>query len=89
MVGSPNLTDENASWIATMPGQAHFAVSADHTCRECQSWANHRGERTNLGLLKAGRCRKAMLMSSEKLPEVPHQARACKHFEANPTPPPI
>jgi hypothetical protein len=89
MVGTRNLTEENAIWIATLPGQAHFAIDDTHSCRECQSWGNHLGERTSAGLLRPGLCRKARAMSSANLPEVPHQAKACKHFEANPTPPPI
>jgi hypothetical protein len=89
MVGSLHLTEENILQVATLPGQAHFAINTDNTCRECVHWSNHRGERTRLGLLKPALCRKALRMSPDKLPEVPHQARACKHFEANPTPPAI
>jgi hypothetical protein len=74
----------------TKPGQAHFArVDTSNTCRECVYWLNPKGERTNAGLLKPALCRKALLMSTGKLPEVPHQAQACKHFEANLTPPAI
>jgi hypothetical protein len=89
MVGSEHLTEENVSYIMTKPGQAHFArVDTSKTCRECVYWLS-KGERTNAGLLKPAQCRKALLMSPGELPAVPHQAWACKHFEANPTPPPI
>jgi hypothetical protein len=89
MIGSEHLTEESVSYIMTKPGQAHFArVDTSNTCRECAHWLS-KGERTNAGLLKDARCRKALLMSAGKLPEVPHTAWACKHFEANPTPPAI
>lgn len=90
MVGSPNLTDENVSWIMTLPGQAHFArVDTSNTCRECLHWANKMGNRNAQGLLKPARCMKAAKLSGGKSQEVPHHAWACKHFEENPTPPAI
>jgi len=89
MVGSEHLTDENVSFIMTKPGQAHFARDASQTCRECTWWMNRTGSRDRMGILKPARCEKALLMSRESLPEVPHSAWACKHFEANPTPPAI
>jgi hypothetical protein len=89
MVGSLNLTAENLLHIATLPGQAHFAVDNQHTCRECAHWMNQKGERDPKGNLKPALCRKARLMSSGRLPEIPYRAWACKHFEASPTPPPI
>jgi len=90
MVGSEHLTEENVSYIMTKPGQAHFArVDTTNTCRECVYWLNPKGERTRLGLLKPARCKKALLTTPAPMPEVPHSAWACKHFEANPTPPPI
>jgi hypothetical protein len=88
MVGAEHLTEENVSHLATKPGQAHFAVDDKHTCRECEHWANQRGERTRLGLLKEARCRKA-LQSLKDIPPVPHSAKACRHFEPNPHPPTV
>jgi hypothetical protein len=88
MVGSEHLTDENVSYIMTKPGQAHFArVDTKLTCRECDHWLS-KGERTTVGLLKDALCRKARLAMKDP-PPVPHSAWACKHFEANPTPPAI
>ena len=90
MVGSPNLTDESASWLATKPGQAHYArVDTSNTCRECVLWGNEKGERTSLGLLKPGLCLKARGMTNLDLPPVPHEAWACRHFEAAPHPPEV
>jgi hypothetical protein len=90
MVGSEHLTEENVSYIMTKPGQAHFAVlNTSNTCRECKSWLNPKGERNHLGNLKPARCQKALRLTSANLPEVPHSAWACKHFEASPTPPAI
>jgi hypothetical protein len=88
MVGNPNLFDQDASYLATLPGQAHFAVDSNHTCRECEHWANQRGERNRIGLLKEARCRKALL-SLKNPPPIPHDATACRHFEASRNPPPI
>jgi hypothetical protein len=89
MVGSLHLTEENLNHIATKPGQAHFAIDNTHTCRECAHWLNREGARTPIGLLREGRCQKALLMTAGRLPTVPHSAWACKHFAANPTPPAI
>jgi hypothetical protein len=89
MVGLEHLTDESVSYIMTKPGQAHFArVDTTNTCRECKSWLS-KGQRDSKGNLKPAHCKKALLMTSGKLPEVPHSAWACKHFEASPTPPAI
>jgi hypothetical protein len=88
MVGTEHLTDENLTHLATKPGQAHFAVDDQHTCRECGHWANQRGERDRLGLLKEARCRKALQWLQDP-PPVPHNAIACRHFEAAPHPPAV
>ena len=89
MVGSLHLTDENLVHVATLPGQAHFAIlDTTYTCRECEYWANQRGERNHLGNLKEARCRKALIYLRNP-PPIPHHARACKHFAASPTPPAI
>jgi hypothetical protein len=87
MVGSDHLTGENVFHLATKPGQAHFAADINHTCRECEHWANQRGERTRLGLLKEARCRKA-LQHLPNPPPVAHTAWACRHFTPSPNPPP-
>jgi hypothetical protein len=90
MIGSEHLTEESVSYIMTKPGQAHFArVDTSNTCRECTWWLNPKGERTNAGLLKPARCKKALLSTPAPMSEVPHSAWACKHFAANPTPPAI
>lgn len=90
MVGTLHLTDENISHIMTKAGQAHFArVDTANTCRECEHWANQRGERDHKGLLREARCRKALQLTSGNLPPIPHSAWACKHFEAARNPPPI
>jgi hypothetical protein len=89
MVGSEHLTEESVSHIMTKPGQAHFArVDASNTCRECAQWLNPKGHRNQTGLLIDAQCLKALAMMRDP-PPVPHSAWACKHFEANPTPPPI
>jgi hypothetical protein len=89
MVGSEHLTSESVSYIMTKPGQAHFArVDTTNTCRECAHWANQRGERNKIGLLRDARCRKALQRLKDP-PPVPHSAWACKHFAASPIPPPI
>ncbi len=83
MVGSEHMTDENFSYIMTKPGQAHFArVDTENTCRECLQWANQRGERNRLGMLEPARCRKALAYLMNP-PPIPHNARACRHFELN------
>jgi len=87
MVGTSYLTAPNPQQLATQPGQAHFAVDVDHTCRECVYWANQRGERTKYELRPA-RCRKA-LMSMPDPPPIPHSATACRHFQASLNPPEI
>jgi hypothetical protein len=85
MVGSLHLTLENLNHIVTLPGQAHFAmVDGKNTCRECAHWLT-KGERKLNLLLKDAQCGKALKDS----PPVPYRAWACKHFEANPTPPAI
>lgn len=88
MVGSRHLTAPNLQQLATKPGQAHFAFDLNHTCRECEHWANQRGERTNHGILREARCRKALL-SMKDPPPIPHSAIACRHFQAAPNPPEI
>jgi hypothetical protein len=89
MIGSEHLTAESVSHIMTLPGQAHFArVDTQNTCRECLHWGR-KVERNGIGNLKPARCQKALRLTSADLPPVPHSARACKHFEANPTPPAI
>ena len=88
MVGSRYLTEPNFNYLETKPGQAHFASDANHTCRECEHWANQRGERTSLGLLEPARCRKA-LRSLQDPPPIPHDATACRHFEPAPHPPEV
>ena len=82
MVGSLYLTNPNVDYLATFPGQAHFAIDGQHTCRECVHWANRRGERTKTGNLKPARCRMALRWLKEALP-IPHTASACRHFEAD------
>jgi hypothetical protein len=89
MVGSQHLTEENVFHVATKPGQAHFACDNQHTCRECAHWLNQKGVRDRKGNLKPARCKKALLSTLDPTPEVPHSAWACRHFEANPTPPAI
>jgi hypothetical protein len=89
MVGSEHLTEENVSYLATKPGQAHFArVDTNNTCRECEHWANQRGEKDRIGLLKPARCQKAR-QHLKNPPPIPHNAIACRHFEASPNPPAV
>jgi len=87
MVGNPHLTAINLQQLATHPGQAHFAIDLNHTCRECFYWANQRGERTKYEL-KPARCRKTLESMSDP-PPIPHSAIACRHFQASPNPPEI
>ena len=89
MVGTEHLTFENLSHLATKPGQAHFAdPTINHTCRECVHWPNQRAERDKYLNLKPARCRKAAQHLKDP-PPIPHDARACRHFEPAPAPPPI
>jgi hypothetical protein len=87
MVGSEHLTEENLAYLATKPGQAHFAIDDQHTCRECEHWANQRGERSKR-ILKEARCRKALQWLKDS-PPIPHSAIACRHFTPSPNPPPV
>jgi hypothetical protein len=90
MLGSPYLTMDTPEKTVTYPGQAHFAIpGATRTCRECMEWDNLRGRRDQAGLLRPAHCRKAARLSRTPLPEVPHKASECRHFTANPNPPPI
>ena len=88
MVGSPNLTCENHSYLVTEPGQAHFAIGP-HTCRSCDHWANKRAERDKHLNLKPARCLKALELSMNRdgIPPIPHSATSCRYFQANPNPP--
>ena len=89
MIGNPNYTDSSVSYLATKPGQAHFAkVDTTNTCRECEHWANQRGEKDRYGNLEPARCRKA-LESMTDPPPVPHSAWACRFFRVANTPPTI
>jgi hypothetical protein len=88
MIGNPDFTATDFKQLATHRGQAHFAVDSSHTCRECASWANQKGERNRKRLLRSGLCLKAgELMAG--LPPVPHSAWACRHFTPAQAPPPI
>lgn len=88
MIGTANFTATSVSQLETYPGQAHFAVGPQ-TCRECEHWANQKGERDRRRLLKPARCMKAALLSPAKLQEAPHHAKACKYFQAAANPPPV
>ena len=88
MIGTSYLTESNPVYLATEPGQAHFAIGP-HTCRECEHWANQSGERTREGNLKPARCRKALSLSMNRdaIPPIPHSATSCKHFAPAENPP--
>ena len=88
MVGLSYLVNSDPTQLATYPGQAHFATDGNHTCRECVHWANQRGERTKYELSRA-RCQKAVQMMGEDTTPIPHNANACRHFQAAPAPPVI
>ena len=53
MIGSDHLTATPLAHRETAPGQAHFALAGEErTCRECENWTNHKGERDRVGNLK-------------------------------------
>ena len=89
MVGSRYLTDPDFNQLVTEPGQAHFASDNNHTCRECDHWANKRAERDKHLNLKPARCLKALELSMNRdgIPPIPHSATSCRYFQANPNPP--
>ena len=78
-------------------GMAHFAGTgpAGRTCRECVFWARQGGVKTSFarlgGELLPRRCRKFRKLTMGRVVNtgVPHQAEACRHFEANQCAPPV
>jgi hypothetical protein len=82
----------------TYAGQASWADPATtNTCRECIFWSRP-GERVSrtrwrtLGdqhELAPRSCQMARRFNHEISVPVPHDATACAHFEANPSPPPV
>ena len=75
--------------MLTAPGQADWArPDAATTCRECLHWAG--GKRDHWGALKPALCRKARsLMPRAATPPVPHHAKSCRFFTANPASPEV
>ena len=95
-------TDQEREFAAgvaqTAPGMAFIAGSGPSgmTCHKCSFWGrgdepeyfaiggNHAGE------IKPARCAKyRQLTAGQDGPPVEHWERACKYFEANPSPPPF
>jgi hypothetical protein len=90
-MNTPYLTDPNpilATQIrASHPGMAHFAGTGPRgqTCRYCIFWTGC-GDlvrySTEFGTPKPRRCEKfRQLMNGRRGDKVPHDARACRHFE--------
>ena len=81
----------------TYAGQAHFAGTgpAGKTCRECLFWVPAPGLSKHAygnGIgreLKPCRCQRRMQLVGGVGKEVPHDARACRHFEPSDNPPTI
>lgn len=80
----------------TYPGMAHFAESgpAKTRCRECKFWTGcgresgyYAKKGVHGGVLKPRPYAKYRDMMQEVGPGVPHDALACKYFDANLTPP--
>lgn len=81
-----------AARLRTWPGQAHFAGSgpSGETCRTCASWGEgsydpgyYSRNGKHGGVLKPRPCGRYMaMMSGDAGPAVPHDAAACKYFEA-------
>jgi hypothetical protein len=82
---------------STYPGMAHFAGSGPvgKVCRECALWTGCGAQSGYYaksgkfgGMLKPRPCAKHKeMMAGEVGPGVPHDARACKYFSQNETPP--
>jgi hypothetical protein len=95
---SANLTNPNPTISQQVrmshPGMAHFAGTgpADMTCRLCRHWTGC-GKDTGYyaglkGTLKPRPCDQYRKLMQEIGGEAPHDAPACRHFVANPNPPP-
>lgn len=86
-----DMFDETAEkgFRKTPDGMAHWAGTGPkgRSCRECIHYDADKRYRT--GMLRPGRCKKYGAMMRRKGPTFPHETQACKHFEANPAPPPI
>lgn len=85
------LPQQQARQIAqSYEGQAHFAGTGPdgEICRNCAFWApfGHSHYATR-GTLKPQPCAKFKHLTGKLGPDVPHDARACRHFERNPKPP--
>ena len=77
----------------TFPGQASWADhESGRTCRECLFWTGcgqGTGYVAKWRTLKPRPCAKfRALMNGKVGAAVPHDAPACRYFEANPHPPP-
>ncbi len=102
---TPHLTREpnHDALVATFIGQAHIAGTGPEgaTCRECRFWCEPDGEgtigvlwlrysprhKTKAGDLKRHRCRYRIPNKPRR--RVPHDAKACRFFDRNPSPPPV
>ena len=93
---SDHLTESpfDSAARATHPGMAHFAGSGPQfkTCRECIFWAHEQFDYRSKngkysGLIKPARCKKYRALMHEEGGQIPDDARACKYFEQNATPP--
>ena len=83
--------------LSAWAGQASWCdPSTSSTCRQCIHWSRP-GERVGRSRsdffgkheLAPRPCLKARAMNHEISALVPHDAPACRYFEANPEPPPI
>lgn len=93
---SDHLTEAPADRAAraTFPGMAHFAGTgpSGRTCRECVFW-NHQPHAyrskngKHSGLIKPAACRKFQQLMHVDGNQIPDDARSCKYFDENPTPP--
>lgn len=80
----------DARALNTYPGQADWAdAGSSHSCRECVAWGftdDPVSYYAETGTPKPRECTAAKLPTPK--PKVPYYARICKHFVANPEPPP-
>lgn len=86
---TPYSPERLASMSDTYAGQASWAIpSSPTTCRECLDWGTRKARYDAVnrgGELKPVRCnRRTRLMAGIAGRAVPHDARSCSQFRANP-----
>lgn len=79
----------------THQGMAHFAGTGPigATCRECKFWQHQKtwssASGKGHGMPMPARCMRYRQLMHERGKMVPHDARACKHFERADSPQPL